>query len=106
MKKVGLILLGMFLCLSNALDLQAQNTNQRMTTEVVVFLTSIHCDNCKKKIEKNISWEKGVKDLRVDLEKKQVIILYDTANTNNEKLQAAIVKLGYTCEVVAPEKKE
>jgi Copper chaperone len=99
MKKIGLFLLGLFLCLSTVVNLQAQDNNQKKKTEEVVFLTNIHCDNCKKKIEKNISWEKGVKDLRVDLDDKKITILYDPAKNNQEKLQAAVVKLGYTCEV-------
>ena len=107
MKNFGLILLGVFLCLSTTVfDLQAQNKDKKKKMEEVVFLTNLHCENCKKKIEKNISWEKGVKDLRVDLDEKKVIILYDPAKTNSENLQAAIEKLGYTCEIVEPKEEE
>ena len=107
MKNFGLILLGVFLCLSiNAFDLQAQNKDKKKKMEEVTFLTNLHCENCKKKIEKNISWEKGVKDLHVDLDDKKVTILYDPAKTNPEKLQAAIEKLGYTCEIVKSKEEE
>ena len=102
MKNFGLILLGLVLCLGTVFDMQAQDKNKKKKTEEVVFLTDIHCENCKKKIEKNISWEKGVKDLRIDLDDKKVTILYDPAKTNPENLQAAIEKLGYACEIVAP----
>ncbi|MDR3351184.1 MAG: heavy-metal-associated domain-containing protein, partial [Prevotellaceae bacterium] len=53
---------------------------------------------CKAKIEKNISWEKGVKDLTVNLEKKTVAITYDPQKSTAEKLKEAIEKLGYTAE--------
>ena len=104
MKNFGLILLGMFLCLSTTIfDLQAQNKDKKKKTEEVVFLAGIDCENCKKKIEKNISWEKGVKDLRVKLDEKKVTILYDPSKTTPENLQAAIEKLGYTCEIIEQE---
>ena len=106
MKNAGLILLGMFLCLGTVFNLQAQNKDKKKKVEEVAFLTDLHCENCKKKIEKNISWEKGVKDLRVDLDDKKVTIFYDPAKTNPENLQTAIEKLGYSCEIIEPEKEE
>jgi len=103
MKNFGLILLGVFLCLGTVFNLQAQKKEKKKKTEEVVFLTDLHCENCQKKIEKNISWEKGVKDLSVDLDEKKVTILYDPSKTNPEKLQVAIEKLGYACEIIKPE---
>ena len=103
MKNFGLILLGTILYFGTTVfDLQAQNKDKKKKTEEVVFLTNMHCENCKKRIEKNISWEKGVKDLRIDLDDKKVTILYNPAKTNQKNLQAAIEKLGYTCEVIEP----
>ena len=65
-------------------------------TETVVFETSMHCDKCEKKISENISFEKGVKDLKTDLSSKTVTVKYDPAKTDKSKLAAAIKKLGYT----------
>ena len=104
MKNFGLILLAIFLCLGTVFDLSAQNKTKKKKTEEVIFLVSMHCDNCKKKIEKNISWEKGVKDLRIDLENKKVTILYNPAENNKEQLKTAIEKLSFTCEIVEKEK--
>ena len=47
----------------------------------------------------NVAFEKGVKDLKVDLEKQTITIKYDAAKTNPEKLAAAIEKLGYKAKV-------
>jgi copper chaperone CopZ len=58
----------------------------------------MQCHNCKAKIEKNIPWEKGVKDLQVDLEEKTVTIIYNPQKTTEEKLQKAIEKLGFICK--------
>ena len=65
----------------------------------VVFNVGLHCQNCMKKVKENISFEKGVKALEVDLEKKTVTITYDPAKTNEATLRKAIEKLGYTCSL-------
>lgn len=74
-----------------------QDSKQKANkTETVVFETSMHCDKCVKKITDNISFEKGVKDLKADLPTKTVTVKYDPAKTDKSKLAAAIKKLGYT----------
>lgn len=70
----------------------------------VTFVTSIDCKNCVKKVEAKLPYEKGVKDLKVNLEDKTVWIKYDASKTDSEKLAAAIVKLGYTAEELTTEK--
>jgi copper chaperone CopZ len=42
--------------------------------------------------------EKGVKDIKVDLEKKEVTLVYNPTKTTEEKLKKAIEELGYTCK--------
>ncbi len=61
----------------------------------VTFKVHLHCANCMKKVQENISFEKGVKDLHVCLEDQIVYIKYDAAKTSEETLKAAIQKLGY-----------
>ena len=65
--------------------------------KTVVFNVGLHCQNRVKKVRENISFEKGVKSLEINLEKKTVTISYDPAKTNEETLKKAIEKLGYTC---------
>jgi copper chaperone CopZ len=89
------LLSGLALCL--ALSAQ-ENKNGKSGSEKVTFAVNMHCDNCKAKIEKNISWEKGVKDLTVDLGKKTITIVYNPQKTTEDKLKKAVEKLGYTCE--------
>ena len=64
----------------------------------VTFLVHLHCENCVKKVQENIAFEKGVKDLKVTLEDHTVAIKYDPAKTSEETLKAAIEKLGYPVE--------
>ena len=59
----------------------------------VIFHAHLHCNNCVKKIQENISFEKGVKGLEVSLEKQTIAVRYDDAKTSVETLKAAIEKL-------------
>lgn len=69
----------------------------------VTFRVHLHCANCVKKVEENIAFEKGVKDLKVSLDHQTVYIKYDASKTSEENLKKAIVELGYPVEgVVAP----
>jgi copper chaperone CopZ len=64
----------------------------------VTFNVHLHCANCVKKVQENIAFEKGVKDLHVCLEDQIVYIKYDSAKTSEEKLKAAVEELGYKVE--------
>lgn len=70
------------------------------TLRKVVFKTTIECRNCVKKVEENVSFEKGVKDLKVDLSDGSVTIVYNPAKTDTIRLGDAIRKLGYGAQVV------
>lgn len=61
----------------------------------VTFNVHLHCENCVKKVQENIAFEKGVKDLHVCLDDQTVSVKYDAAKTSEETLKAAIEKLGY-----------
>ena len=65
----------------------------------VVFNANLHCKACVNKVMDNVAFEKGVKDMKVDLDKHTITIKYDAAKTNPEKLAAAIEKLGYAVKV-------
>jgi copper chaperone CopZ len=79
---------------------QDKKKDAKKDTRTVVFRTSMHCDNCVKKITENMSFVKGVKDLKTSLNDKLVTITYDPAKTDETTLAKAIQKLGYTAEKV------
>lgn len=66
----------------------------------VLFQTNLHCKNCAAKIQDNVSFEKGVKDLSINVDAKTVRIVYNPAKTDAGKLAEAIRKLGYTAELI------
>lgn len=60
------------------------------TTE---FITDIDCAGCAKKITNTIPYEKGVKDVQVDVDTKIVTVTYDDTKTNVETLIKAFDKI-------------
>jgi copper chaperone CopZ len=78
----------------------AQDKGKDEKVQTMKCWVSMTCENCKAKVEKNIAFEKGVKDLQVDLPSKIVTIKYRTDKTSQEKLTKAIQELGFKTEVV------
>ena len=70
---------------------------------VVLFINSMECANCQAKVEKTLAYEKGIKDLQFDLQKRQVTVTFDNEKTSVENIQNALVKNNkYASEVIAP----
>lgn len=68
---------------------------QNVTT---VFVTDIDCAGCAKKVNDTIPYEKGVKDVQVDVDAKTVTVTFDPAKTNNETLVKAFAKIKIQAE--------
>ena len=105
MKRILFIALTLLLMAGTAVAVQAQNKkeNKQANIQEVTFVTTIDCKNCVKKVEANLPYEKGIKDMKVNLDDRTVWIKYDADKTDKEKLAAAIVKLGYEAEELTPE---
>ena len=65
------------------------------TTYVLTVFPKMHCQNCVNKVKKNIRFEKGVKDIAVNLEKNQVTIKADKTKTTSQSLVKGFAKIGY-----------
>ncbi|VBB43407.1 conserved exported hypothetical protein [uncultured Paludibacter sp.] len=65
------------------------------TKKTVNLNVSMQCQSCVNRIEKTIGFEKGVKDMEVNLSKKTVKITFDTLKTNLQTLKTSIENLGY-----------
>lgn len=77
---------------------------QKGSAELTVS-TSTVCGMCKSKIEKELVFEKGVKEVKVDLEKKTVWVRYKADKTSPEKIKAAISKIGYRADDIKADPK-
>ena len=76
----------------------AQNVKKDGKETVTLNVKNMSCDNCVKKIEKNIAFEKGVTDLQCQLSSKTVKVTYRTDKTTEKQIVAALEKLGYEVE--------
>lgn len=84
----------------------AQAQNKKDKTAEVTFSALIDCENCKKKLESVLPHEKGVKDLKIDLEKQTIWFKYQADKTDVETLKKAIEDKGYEVKGIEnPEKK-
>lgn len=66
----------------------------------VKIKTSAICGMCKARIERNLAFEKGVKEATLDVKSKIVTIKYNGTKTDVAKLKANISKSGYDAEEV------
>ena len=74
-------------------------------TVVLTTQPEMHCQNCEKKIKNNIRFEKGIKTIKTNLEKKTVTIKYDADKTNVQNIIAGFEKINYKATEVKEEKK-
>ena len=79
---------------------------QKDEIKEVKIWAAMHCESCKKKIEREIAFEKGVKSITVDLKEKIVTIKYKAEKNSDEKLAEAIRKLGYEVKILKKEEKK
>ena len=90
MKKIIALCLVALFSLGIANAQEPKNEKKTVTTE---FLTDIDCAGCAKKVDNTIPYEKGVKEVKVDVDTKTVTVTYDPAKTNDEALVKALAKI-------------
>ena len=94
MKKIILVL---FVALFSIAVVDAQQPKGKQTV-TTTFNTDIDCEGCAKKVTNTIPYEKGVKDVKVDVAAKTVTVTYDPAKTNDETLVKAFSKIKIKAE--------
>ena len=67
--------------------------------------TSAVCGMCKDRIEQGLAFEKGIKDVSLDVETKIATVKYNPAKITPEEIRKAISKLGYDADEVLADKK-
>lgn len=79
-------------------NIQAQETKNEQTT--VCFKTNMDCHNCENTLNNYLKFEKGVKDLKVDLKSNTIKIVYKTGKNTPENLSKGIKKQGYEANLI------
>ena len=69
-------------------------------TDTVRIKTTAICDDCKNRIEHDLSFQKGVKSSNVDLGTKEVTVVYNAEKTDPDKIRIAITKIGYDADTM------
>ena len=87
MKKLGMMMAAMMIA--------ATGFAKDIKTAVFNTAPEMHCNSCENRIKNGLKFEKGVKDIKTDLETKTVTIEYDADKTNVENLVAAFAKINY-----------
>ncbi len=71
-------------------DNNAKGAKKVVTT---VFKTDIDCPHCSKKVLNTIPFEKGVKDVKVDVPTKTITVTYDATKNNDAALTKALTDI-------------
>lgn len=71
-------------------------SNPDSKTETVVYVVNMQCQNCVEKLTDRLSFLKGVKDFKISLINKTIIIKFDPSKVEENKFVEIIEKLGYT----------
>ena len=87
MKKLGMMMAAMMIA--------ATGFAKDIKTAVFNTAPEMHCNSCENRIKEGLKFEKGVKDIKTDLETKTVTIEYDADKTNVENIVAAFAKIEY-----------
>ena len=96
MKKILIITLAL-ITLNFAAN--AQNKKVNKNSETTFSVPCMHGNHCKELIEKNIPFERGIKDVVVNTSNKTVKIKYDNTRTDVDKIKAAFKKIGHDVAV-------
>jgi cation transport ATPase len=107
MKKTVLIFFALF-----SFSMLSANTSELAVFEAkeskydtVSFKTSAVCKMCKERIEHDMSFEKGVKAVELDLPSQVVTIVYKKGKTTEKDLQVAITRIGYDADDMQADQK-
>ncbi|MBE0676092.1 MAG: heavy-metal-associated domain-containing protein [Bacteroidales bacterium] len=83
-----------------------KSTQQDKNLETVTFATSITCENCVNTIMGSLPKEKGIKDVKTDLETKTVTVTFFKDKNSTEQVKRNIEKLGFTAKPVPTEREK
>ena len=92
MKKIVSIITVLILISGMSYTIHAQNL------KTVEIQTSAQCEMCKERLESNLVFEKGIKNVKLDMETKKLFVTYKTGKTDINTIKNAIAKLGYDAD--------
>jgi periplasmic mercuric ion binding protein len=103
-KVVRIIAIAALLAAPLMFDAHAQKSGSDKNLVTVTFQTSITCENCVNTIMNGLPKEKGVKDVKTDIDTKTVTVIYQKDKNDTEHIKRSIEKLGFTAKLMENEK--
>ncbi|WP_308503036.1 heavy-metal-associated domain-containing protein [uncultured Alistipes sp.] len=98
MKKVLMLCLALVMGAGMTVDAATKGAPKKMVT--TVFSADVDCEHCVKKIMDNVpSLGKGIKDVQVSLEKKEITVVYDGSKNSDEKIVEGLASLKVDAQV-------
>ena len=88
------------LLLATSLPALAQN---KVSDHATAIRTNAVCDMCKKTIETELVYEKGVKAVELDLRHNLILVDFDAKKTDLARIERAIAALGYAANDTPPD---
>ena len=87
MKKIITLFVALVAVAGIAVAAPKQKAEKKIAT--VVFTTDLDCHHCAQKVLNTIPYEKGIKDVQVDVPTKTVTVKFDEAKNSTESLTKA-----------------
>lgn len=84
-----------------SLNLNAQKSKKLKANEAeVLYSIVIDCASCEKTLNEKVPFIDGIKDLKVNLEKQTIYLVYRKDKTNVTKVAEELKKLGYPAKEI------
>lgn len=81
------------------------NAQATVKTSDLKIKSSVVCGECKERVETGLAYEKGIKEVTVDLKTKEVTVKYNPAKTTPAEIRTALSKIGYDADDVKADPK-
>ncbi|HNX06137.1 MAG TPA: heavy metal-associated domain-containing protein [Bacteroidales bacterium] len=69
--------------------------NVKKNEKTMKMTTSSVCEMCKKRLEEGLAYEKGIKDVSLDLNSKELTVVYNPKKTDESAITLLVNNLGY-----------
>lgn len=101
MKKIVQLMLLCFAAVVCTTQAKAQAQKNDLVT--VCYQSNMDCHECESKLNNYLKFEKGVKDLKVDLKSNTIKVVYKSGKNTPENVAKGIKKLGYEAKQITGE---
>jgi copper chaperone CopZ len=71
---------------------------QTKKADTLIIKSSVVCGMCKERVENGLAFEKGIKDVVVDLENKTITVKFNPRSTDAASIRKKVNLLGYDAD--------